>query len=74
MNKDILWQIENYGYYLNDMRNDGFSQFEVKKKLYKILWETQRQLDKSPTFVGEDEWLKENSQPSFFSNCGCTCF
>lgn len=62
MNQDILWQIEDYGYYLNDMRNDGFSQFEVKKKLYKILWATEKQLSKSTTFVGEDEWLKENSK------------
>ena len=30
MNKDILWQIEDYGHYMRDMRNDGFSQFEVK--------------------------------------------
>lgn len=64
MNKDVLWQIQDYGYYLNDMRNDGFTQFEVKKKLYKILWETQKQLDRSPTFVGEDEWLISQANDS----------
>lgn len=61
MNEKILWQIEDYGHYLRDMRNDGFSQFEVKKKLYKILWATKKQLDDSPTFVGENEWVSENN-------------
>jgi hypothetical protein len=41
------------------MNNDGFTQFEAKKKLYQILWEAQRQLKKSPQFVGESEWLNE---------------
>lgn len=61
MNKDILWQIQDYGYYIRDMRNDGFSQFEAKKKLYKILWETQKQINEAPTFVGEDGWVSENN-------------
>jgi hypothetical protein len=41
------------------MHNDGFTQFEAKKKLYQILWEAQHQLEKSPQFVGETEWLQE---------------
>jgi hypothetical protein len=41
------------------MNNDGFTQFEAKKKLYQILWEARRQLEKSPQFVGESEWLSE---------------
>lgn len=60
MSKDILWQIEDYGHYLRDMRNDGFSQFEVKKKLYLALWEIEKQLYNSPNFVGEDEWVSQN--------------
>jgi len=62
MNKDILWQIEDYGHYMCDMRNDGFSQFEVKKKLYLILWEVEKQLKHSPKFLGEEEWISENRQ------------
>jgi hypothetical protein len=41
------------------MNNDGFTQFEAKKKLYQILWEARRQLEKAPQFVGESEWLSE---------------
>ena len=66
MSKDILWQIEDYGHYLRDMRNDGFSQFEVKKKLYEILWSTKKQLENSPTFVGEDEWINTKNSDEVF--------
>ena len=58
----MVEQIQSMGYYLRDMRNDGFSQFEVKKKLYKILWETEKQLHNSPTFVGETDWLMQNEK------------
>jgi hypothetical protein len=59
MNKSALTQVQDLGWYVCDMHNDGFTQFEAKKKLYQILWETQRQLEKSPQFVGESEWLNE---------------
>lgn len=62
MKNDILWQIEDFGQYTRDNHNDGFTQFEAKKKLYKILWETQRQLSLCPSFVGESEWIKENGK------------
>ncbi len=62
MNKDIFWQIENFGHYIRDNHFDGFTQFEAKKNLYKILWETQKQLNMCPKFVGEPEWLKENGK------------
>ena len=60
--KPIEDQIRSMGYYLQDMRNDGFSQFEVKKKLYKILWETEKQLKMSSSFVGETDWLMQNEK------------
>lgn len=60
MNKTIEEQIENMRYYMNDPRMDGFSQFEKKKKIYKVLWQAQRALENSPHFVGEEEWIKEN--------------
>jgi hypothetical protein len=59
MNKSALTQVQDLGWYIRDMNNDGFTQFEAKKKLYQILWEAQRQLKKSPQFVGESEWLNE---------------
>ena len=62
MNKDILWHVHDYGRYIRDMANDGFTQFEVKKKLYLILWEAEKQLKDSPKFLGEEEWISENRQ------------
>jgi hypothetical protein len=59
MSKSALTQVQDLGWYVRDMNNDGFTQFEAKKKLYLILWETQRQLEKAPQFVGETEWLQE---------------
>lgn len=59
MSKPALTQVQDLGWYACDMYNDGFTQFEAKKKLYLILWETQRQLEKCPQFFGETEWLSE---------------
>ena len=59
--KKILDQIRDYGYYIRDPRMDGFTQFNAKQNLYKILWETQKQLNSSPEFVGEKEWIEENN-------------
>lgn len=58
----IVNQIESMGHYIRDMRNDGFSQFEVKKNLYNILWETEKQLKMSSSFVGETDWLMQNEK------------
>ena len=38
----------------------GFYNFEAKKKLYEVLWRTQRQLNRCSKFVGEDEFLEEH--------------
>lgn len=58
--KTIQESIESHGWYCTDPRNDGFTQFESKKKLYLALWEAQKWLDRSPKFVGEEEWLQEH--------------
>lgn len=60
MSRAIEELIEDMRYYMNDPRMDGFSQFEKKKKIYKVLWQAQRALENAPTFVGETEWLDEN--------------
>lgn len=56
----ILDHIRDYGQYIRDPRMDGFTQFGAKQNLYRILWETQRQLENSPDFVGEKEWVENN--------------
>lgn len=62
MNRTIVEQIMHMGEYVRDPHMDGFTQFDIKKQLYKILWEAQQQLDGAPTFYDEEEWLKENGR------------
>ena len=44
---------------INSPRNDGFTQFELKKDLYKIHQLLESILQESPKFVGEEEFLLE---------------
>ena len=43
----------------NSRFNDGFTQFEIKKELYKLKWILDEYFDRSPKFTGEDEWIDE---------------
>lgn len=45
-----------------DMRLDGWTCFESKKDLYQIKWLVEDALRKCPTFVGEEEWIKEQEK------------
>lgn len=54
-------QIQKMGFEMCSPYNDGFTTFEIKKKLYEIKWEVDRFLEKAPTYVGEEEWLEEKS-------------
>lgn len=38
-------------------RNDGFTQFEIKKDLMEIKFLLEDLIETCPTFVGEEEWL-----------------
>jgi hypothetical protein len=58
MNK-LAWDIEKMGHEMRSPYNDGFTTFEIKKKLYEIKWAVLKQLDNSPNYVGEKEWLEE---------------
>lgn len=59
---DVTWAIQKLGYNCTDPHMDGYSQWGQKQKLYRILWETQRQLKKCSTFYGEDTWLQEHAE------------
>jgi len=59
---DVTWSIQKLGYNCTDPHMDGYYQWGQKQKLYRILWETERQLRKCPAFYGEDEWLKEHAE------------
>ena len=59
---DTIDRIRDLGFDMRDKYMDGFFQFGAKQKLYKILWEVQKQLKDSPKFYGEEEWVKENGK------------
>ena len=60
MRNGAVEQIQSLGFDMRDKYMDGFFQFGAKQKLYQILWEVEKQLQDSPTFYGEEEWVKEN--------------
>lgn len=47
------------GIELRSSYNDGFTQWELKKDLYKIKWLIDSILEDSPTFEPEEQFLKE---------------
>lgn len=49
-------------YETNSKYNDGFTQFEIKKDLYKLKWIMDDYFSKAPKFAGEDEWVEEMMQ------------
>jgi hypothetical protein len=55
-------QIYMAGVELYSPRNDGFTQFEIKKDLYKLKWLLDSIMKDSPTFVDEDMFVKEHEQ------------
>jgi hypothetical protein len=55
-------QIYMAGVELHEPKNDGFTQFEIKKDLYKLKWLLDEIMADAPTFAGEEEFLKEHDQ------------
>ena len=55
-------QIYIAGVELHSPYNDGFTTFEIKKDLHRIKWLLDEIMADAPTFVGEDEFLKEHNQ------------
>ena len=46
----------------NSRFNDGFTQFEIKKDLYRLKWILEEYFAKAPKFVGEEEWVDKMMQ------------
>ena len=55
-------QIYLAGVELHSPYNDGFTTFEIKKDLHKLKQLLDEIMADSPTFAGEDEFLKEHDQ------------
>lgn len=64
MSMSTIDRIQSLGFDMRDKYMDGYFQFGAKQKLYEILWEVQKQLKDSPTFVGEEEWIKNHCERS----------
>ena len=58
----ISHQIHMAGVELNSSMNDGFTQFEIKKELFKLKWLIDGILSSSSKFEGEEQFIKEHSQ------------
>jgi len=59
---DIARQINTLTYEINSPRNDGFLAWGCKQDLYRIKWLVEDALKRCGTYVGEEEWLKEQEQ------------
>ena len=55
-------QIYKAGVELHSGHNDGYTTWEIKKDLHRIKWLLDEIMADSPTFTGEDEFLKEHDQ------------
>jgi vancomycin permeability regulator SanA len=58
----VSHQIYMSGVELNSPRNDGFVTFEIKKDLYRLRFLLDQILKDSPEFVGEPEFLEQQSK------------
>ena len=65
MNAMQHW-IQIMGRNASDYHNDGFTQFEIKKDLYRLKWLIDRQLQEAGSFSGEAEWLDEQEKQRVF--------
>lgn len=54
--KEQLWQWEGV---MHDPNIDGFNGWGCKKKLLEIQFEVEKILNESPTYAGEEEYIKE---------------
>jgi hypothetical protein len=58
----IHHQVYMAGVELISPYNDGFTQWEIKKDLYKVKWLLDAILKDSDEFSGEEEFLKEHEK------------
>jgi hypothetical protein len=59
---DVHHQVYMAGIELHSPYNDGYNQWMIKQELYRIKWLVDNILKDSPTFSGEEEFLKEHEQ------------
>ena len=65
--EEQLWQWEGV---MHDPNIDGFNGWGCKKKIYKVLWQAQKAINKAPKYAGEEEWLEEQQAKQAFKELG----
>jgi hypothetical protein len=55
-------QIYMAGVELSSAYNDGFTQWEIKKDLYKLKWLLDSIIKSSPTFTEEEQFISEHEK------------
>ena len=55
----IKGDLQSMTYECRHPRNDGFTQFEIKKDLMEVKFLLEDLIEKCPTFAGEEEWMHE---------------
>ena len=59
---DVARQINSAAYECASPYNDGYTGFYTKQDLYRIKWILEDALKRCPSFVGEEEWLREQEK------------
>jgi hypothetical protein len=59
---DIAGQINRAAYECTSPYNDGFIGWGYKQDLYRIKYILEDALKRCPTYVGEEEWLREQDK------------
>ena len=62
----VINELEYCKFYVKDPRNDGFTGWAQKQKVYRIMWHAQQVLKQMPSFAGEDEWVEDQQVQSAF--------
>jgi len=62
----IQHQLTIAGVEMNSPRNDGYTTWAIKQDLYRIKFMVDQVLSSSSTYVGEEEWLSEESKKVVF--------
>lgn len=59
---EVLSQLRSAAYEASDLRTDSWVAWGLKQDLYQIKWALDEAIRRCPSFMPEEEWLKEQEQ------------
>jgi hypothetical protein len=59
---EVLSQLRAAAYEASDLRTDSWIAWGLKQDLYQIKWALDEAIRRCPSFMPEEEWLKEQEQ------------